>query len=98
MNLENIVDEIFDIAQAIECNTIPHLHTLLVSVKHQNRPDELLLAVAAPLKRKMANHMSISKTELEKSLNALQEIGKKYKIKELIKTTKDLQAYLDTLA
>lgn len=97
MKLNEIIDEIFDIASAIEYNTISYFNPLLVSVKNKAKPDDRLLAIAAPLKRKIANGISPSKAEIMAALKDLKSIAKEYKIEELRKPIKNLETYRDSL-
>ena len=94
MKLNEIIDELFDIASAIEYNTISYFHPLLVSAKNKAKPDELLLAIAAPLKRNITNGIPLSKTEITAALNDLKRIAKEYEIEELRKPIKNLESYL----
>lgn len=97
MKLNEIVDQLFDIATGIEYNTISYFNPLLVSVQNKPKPDDLLLAIAAPLKRDITNNIPLSKASLLAVLQALKEIDKNYKIKELKKPIADLKTYLDSL-
>ena len=97
MKLNEIIDEIFDIASAIEYNTISYFHPLLVSARNEAKPDELLLAVAVPLKQAITNGTPISKVELAEAVKSLKKIGQRYKIVELKQLTKNLEQYIDSL-
>lgn len=97
MKLNDISSEFFDIASGIEYKTIPYFHPVLVSVKNKPKPDDLILAIAAPLKRAATNGIPVSKTEASEALKALKTIAKDYKIDELKKPIKDLEAYRDSL-
>lgn len=97
MKLNEIIDEIFDIAIGISYNTISYFHPLLAAAQNKDKPDDLLTTIAAPLKQKITNSIPISKTELETTLNTLKRIAKEYRIKELKKPVKALEAYLDSL-
>ena len=97
LKLNEIVDQIFDIAIAIGYNTISYSYPLLVLAKNKAKPDDLLAAIAAPLKQKITNGIAPDKTELTTALKALKDIAKNYRIKQLRKPIKDLEAYLDGL-
>ncbi|MBO5952920.1 MAG: hypothetical protein J6Q53_02175 [Oscillospiraceae bacterium] len=97
MKLNEIVDQIFDIAIAIGYNTISYSYPLLVLAKNKAKPEDLLTAIATPLKQKITNGIAPGKTELTAALKALKEIAKDYQIKELRKPIDDLKAYLDSL-
>lgn len=97
MKLNEIIDAFFDIASGIENNTISCRHPLLVAARKEAKPDELLLAVAVPLKRAITNGTPISKAELVEALKSLKKIGQHYKIAELKQLTKNLEEYLDSL-
>ena len=96
MTLNEIIDQIFDIAIGIGYNSISYCHPLLAAKKGQ-RPEDLLTAIAAQLKSCVTNGPPPSKKELEKALGRLKEIDKTYKIKELKKPITDLKIYLDSL-
>lgn len=97
MQLNEIVDQIFDIATATEYNNISYSHPLLVSTGKKPHPSDLLTSIAAPLKLKITNSTPISKTEISAALEDLKKVDKKYKIKELKELIKDLKIYLDSL-
>ena len=97
MKLNEIIDEVFDIASAIEYNTISYFHPLLVSARNEAKPEDLLLAIAAPIKQDITNGVPISKARITEALKALKKIGQHYRIEELKKLTKNLEAYLDGL-
>lgn len=95
MKLDEIVDQLFDIATGIEYNNISYSHPLLVSVKKQAKPDVLLSAIAVPLKQKITNGINLDSNELTAALKALKKIAKNYQIEELRQPIDDLKAYLD---
>ena len=97
MKLNDISSELFDIASGIEHKTIPYFHPVLVSAKNKPKPDELILAIAAPMKRDATNGIRVSKAEVSKALKALKAIAREYEIDELKKPIKDLEAYHDSL-
>lgn len=97
MKLNEIASELFSIATGIEYNTISYFHPMLVSAKGKAKPDDLILAIAVALKRAATNGTSVTKAELSENLKALKAIGKEYKIDELKKPIKELQAYHDSL-
>jgi hypothetical protein len=97
MKLNEIADQLLDIANGIEYNNISYFNPLLVSVQNKAKPEDLLLAIAAPIKKSITNGAPPSKRELSAVLQALKEIDKNYKIKELKKPIADLKAYLDRL-
>lgn len=97
MKLDEIVDQLFDITTGIEYNTISYFNPLLVSVQNKPKPDDLLLAIAVPLKRDITNNSPVSKDKLTEALKALKIIAKDYQIKELKKPIADLKTYLDSL-
>ena len=97
MKLDEIVDQLFDIANGIEYNNISYFNPLLVSVQNKTKPQDLLLAIAAPIKKGITNGTPPSKKELSAVLQVLKDIDKRYKIKELKKPIAELKAYLDGL-
>ena len=97
MKLNEIVDQLFDIANGIEYNNISYFNPLLVSVRNKAKPQDLLLAVATPIKKGITNGTPPNKKELSAVLQALKDIDKSYKLKELKKPIADLKTYLDGL-
>ena len=97
MKLNEIADQLLDIANGIEYNNISYFNPLLVSVQNKAKPDDLLLAIAVSIKNDITNGKLPSKQELSAVLQKLKMIGKNYKIKELEKPITDLTAYLDSL-
>ena len=97
MKLNEIADQLLDIANGIEYNNISYFNPLLVSVQNKAKPDDLLLTIAASIKSCTTNGKLPSKKELSAVLQELKMIGKNYKIKELEKPIADLTAYLDSL-
>ena len=97
MKLNEIADQLLDIANGIEYNNISYFNPLLVSVQNKAKPDDLLLAIAVSIKNDITNGKLPSKQELSAVLQKLKMIGKNYKIKELEKSIADLTAYLDSL-
>ena len=97
MKLNEIADQLLDIANGIEYNNISYFNPLLVSVQNKAKPDDLLLAIAVSIKNDITNGKLPSKQELSAVLQKLKMIGKNYKIKELKKPIVDLTAYLDSL-
>ena len=96
MTLNEIIDQIFDIAIGIGYNSVSYCHPLLAAKKGQ-RPEDLITAIAAQLKNGVTNGPPPSKKELEKALERLKEIDKTYTIKELKKPIANLKAYLDSI-
>ena len=97
MKLNEIADQLLDIANGIEYNNISYFNPLLVSVQNKAKPEDLLLAIAAPIKKGITNGTPPAKKELEKALDLLKEIAKTYKIQELKKPIADLKACLNSL-
>ena len=97
MKLNEIADQLLDIANGIEYNNISYFNPLLVSVQNKAKPDDLLLAIAVSIKNDITNGKLPSKQELSAVLQELKMIGKNYKIKELKKPIADLTAYLNSL-
>ena len=97
MKLNEIADQLLDIANGIEYNNISYFNPLLVSVQNKAKPDDLLLAIAVSIKNDITNGKLPSKQELSAVLQKLKMIGKNYKIKELKKPIADLTAYLNSL-
>ena len=97
MKLNEIADQLLDIANGIEYNNISYFNPLLVSVQNKAKPDDLLLAIAVSIKNDITNGKLPSKQELSAVLHELKMIGKNYKIKELKKPIADLTAYLNSL-
>ena len=97
MKLNEIADQLLDIANGIEYNNISYFNPLLVSVQNKAKPDDLLLAIAVSIKNDITNGKLPSKQELSAVLQKLKMIGKNYKIKELETPIADLTAYLDSL-
>ncbi len=97
MKLNEIADQLLDIANGIEYNNISYFNPLLVSVQNKAKPDDLLLAIAVSIKNGITNGKLPSKQELSAVLQELKMIGKNYKIKELKKPIADLTAYLNSL-
>lgn len=96
MILENIIDELFNIAINIGYNNISYFHPLLAAKRGQ-LPSDRLTAIVKPLKQKITNGIPLNNAELTVALNDLKKIDKDYKIKELKKPIAELKAYLDTL-
>ena len=97
MNLNEIVDQILDIAISIGYNNISYFHPLLAA-KKRRCPEDLLTAIAAPLKNGITNGTPPTKKELTKALGQLNDIEQTYHIKELQKPIADLKAYLNSLS
>ena len=97
MKLNEIADQLLDIANGIENNNISYFNPLLVSVQNKAKPDDLLLAIAVSIKNGITNGKPPSKKELSAVLQEIKMIGKNYKIKELKKPIADLTAYLNSL-
>ena len=97
MKLNEIADQLLDIANGIEYNNISYFNPLLVSVQNKAKPDDLLLAIAVSIKNDITNGKLPSKQELSAVLQKLKMIGKNYKIKELKKPITDLTTYLNSL-
>ena len=97
MKLNEIADQLLDIANGIDYNNISYFNPLLVSVQNKAKPDDLLLAIAVSIKNDITNGKLPSKQELSAVLQKLKMIGKNYKIKELEQPIADLTAYLDSL-
>ena len=90
MKLNEIADQLLDIANGIEYNNISYFNPLLVSVQNKAKPDDLLLAIAVSIKNDITNGKLPSKQELSAVLQKLKMIGKNYKIKELKKPINNL--------
>ena len=97
MKLNEIADQLLDIANGIEYNNISYFNPLLVSVQNKAKPDDLLLGIAVSIKNDITNGKQPSKKELSAVLQELKMIGKNYKIKELKKPITDLTTYLNSL-
>lgn len=94
LKLDEIIDEIFQIAIAAEYNNINYSGAHLVKKKMKRHPSEPIAAIAGSLKRSMVDGATLSKVEIMTALEALKSIGENYKIKELKKPIADLKAYL----
>ena len=94
MKLNEIVDQLLDIANRIEYKTISYFNPMLVSVQNKAKPEDLLLAIAAPLQQDLANDIPIDKGTITIALKQLKKIAKEYKIKELQEPIKKLECYL----
>ena len=55
MKLNEIADQLLDIANGIEYNNISYFNPLLVSVQNKAKPDDLLLAIAVSIKNDITN-------------------------------------------
>ena len=94
MKLNEIVDQIFDIATELEYNRISYSHPLLVLTQKNPRPANLLSSIAAPLQRDLANDIPIDNGTITVALKQLKKIAKEYRIQELREPIRNLESYL----
>ena len=73
MKLNEIADQLLDIANGIEYNNISYFNPLLVSVQNKAKPDDLLLAIAVSIKNDITNGKLPSKQELSAVLQKLKK-------------------------
>ena len=94
MKLNEIVNQIIDIASNIENSTM--FDKSLWAQKKRAAAD-LLVPIVQTLAPYVTKNCTPSKNKLKMTLRALNDISKAYQIEELKKPIKDLKAYLNSL-
>ena len=95
MNLKDIFQEILAIEEGLDCGTIAFTCDNLASAMKRGHPVEIFDSIIAEIFWDMQAGKEPEKDKLENVLKGLKRFKRSFKVKELSKPIKDLEAYLN---
>lgn len=96
MNINDICQEILAIEEGLDCGTIAFTYDNLSSAMKCGHPVEILDNIIAELFWDIQAGNEPAKDKLENVLKGLKRFKRNFKVKELSKPIKDLEAYLNS--
>lgn len=94
MNLNDICQEILAVEEGLDCGTITFSYDNLASAMKCGHPVEILDDIIAEIFWDIQAGKEPEKSKLENVLKGLKRFKRSFKVKELGKPIKDLEAYL----
>lgn len=98
MNINEICQEIIAIEEGLDCGTIAFTYDNLSSAMKCGHPVEIFDSIIAEIYWDIQVGKEPEKTKLENVLKGLKRFKRSFKVKELSKPIKDMEAYLNSLA
>ena len=95
MNLKDICNEILAIEEGLDCGTIAFTYDNLASAMKCGHPVEILDNIIAEIFWDMQAGKEPEKDKLENVLKGLKRFKRAFKVKELSKPIKEMEAYLN---
>lgn len=97
MNLNDICQEILAIEEGLDCGTIAFTYDNLSSAMKCGHPVEIFDSIIAEIFWDIQAGNEPEKSKLENVLKGLKRYKRSFKVKELSKPIKDMDAYLSSL-
>ena len=97
MNLNDICKEIISIEEGLDCGTIAFTYDNLASAMKCGHPVEIFDNIIAEIFWDIQAGKEPEKSKVENVLKGLKRFKRSFKVKELSKPIKDLEAYLNTI-
>lgn len=94
MNLNDICQEILAIEEGLDCGTITFTYDNLASAMKCGHPVEIFDNIIAEIFWDIQAGNEVERDKLENVLKGLKRFKRSFKVKELSKPIKDLEAYL----
>lgn len=98
MNLKDICQEILVIEEGLDCGTIEFTYDNLASAMKCGHPVEIFDNIIAEVFWDIQAGKEPEKSKLENVLKGLKRFKRSFKVKELSKPIKDMEAYLNLVA
>ena len=95
MNLNNICQEILAIEEGLDCGTITFTYDNLASAMKCGHPVEIFDNIIAEVFWDIQSGKEPERGKLENLLKGLKRYKRSFKVKELSKPIKDIEAYLN---
>lgn len=96
MNLNDIFKDILAIEEGLDCGTIAFTYDKLASAMKCGHPVEILDNIIAEMFWDIQEGKEPERDKLENVLKGLNRFKRSFKVKELSKPIKDLEAYLNS--
>ena len=97
MTLNDICKEILSIEEGLDCGTIAFTYDNLASAMKCGHPVEIFDNIIAEIFWDIQAGKEPEKSKIENVLKGLKRFKRSFKVKELSKPIKDLEAYLNTI-
>ena len=97
MNLNDICQEIIAIEEGLDCGTIAFTYDNLSSAMKCGHPVEIFDSIIAEIFWDIQAGKEPDRVKLESVLKGLKRFKRSFKVKELSKPIKDMEAYLNNI-
>ena len=97
MNIQDIIQEILAIEEGLDCGTIAFTYDNLSSAMKCGHPAEIFGSIIAEVFWDIQAGKEPEKDKLENLLKGMKRFKRSFKVKELSKPIKDMEAYLNKI-
>lgn len=97
MNINDICQEVLAIEEGLDCGTIAFTYDNLSSAMTCGHPVEIFDSIIAEIFWDIQAGKEPEKAKLENALKGLKRFKRSFKVKELSKPIKDMEAYLNNI-